>query len=138
MHSNLLSSLNSHSCWRDQQFFAFEYAWKLEQVLKIGGWLKNTNYINYSQPHSGSSPKSQSIWWNFLEILLFSILSNYNFVLNTCSWKQELHNKSLQGCLAYFKINGSKIEVNHQKKKKKLDPKNELNCIKLYSLITRP
>ena len=35
------------------------------------------------------------------------------------SWKQELHNKSLQGCSAYFKINGSKIEVNHQKKKKK-------------------
>ena len=61
------------------------------------------------------------------------------------SWKQELHNKSLQGCSAYFKINGSKIEVNHQKKKKKslnkkqkLDPKSEQNFIKLYSLITRP
>ena len=39
------------------------------------------------------------------------------------SWKQELHNKSLQGCSAYFKINGSKIEVNHPKKKKKLDQK---------------
>ena len=58
------------------------------------------------------------------------------------SWKQELHNKSLQGCSAYFKINGSKIEVNHhkkeKKKKQKLDPKNELNYTKLYSLITRP
>ena len=48
------------------------------------------------------------------------ILSYYNnLMLNMFSWKQELHNKSLQGCSAYFKINGSKMEAREKKKKEK-------------------
>ena len=46
MHSNFLSSLNSHSCWEDLQFFVFEYAWN--KVLKIEDDLKHKLYKLYT------------------------------------------------------------------------------------------